>query len=312
MLLSAIAPAAVIAASDKGAACPASLTRDIPARPVTAPGGSGFAARVAHEDAREREVEITHEILRGNLPAFLRWLKPVKLKTQLPDGRRVTATICVMPDYLAIGADRDFLRIPMNLHSATEVATRFGFVLPTPKMVDAIYRHSSAHLTPQPMRAGPQMRSTDYYLRHNRRITEQRLSLGIALGTLIAGQKKDVVISNRLASHPGRIAIYGWHKRDGKPIQPLSTVHGENYADYSHGIRLVSDVMYLDGKPASVHDVLQDPELAFLLSDEGPVEILSRLIPEPPTLLAHLGLSRPDSIAHAGATILNGDQSPTF
>jgi hypothetical protein len=311
-LLLALAPAALFAAAENGAACPASLTRNIPARPANAPDGSGFAARAEHEDAREREVDITHEILRGNLPTFLRWLKPVRMKARLSDGRRVTATICVMPDYLAIGADRDFLRIPMNLHSATEVATRFGFVLPTPKMVDAIYRQSRAHLTPQPMQAGPQMRSTDYYLRHNRRIAEQRLRLGITLGALISGHKKDVVISNRLATHPDRIAIYGWHKPDGKPIQPLSTVHGVNYADYSHGIRLVSDVMYLDGKPASVHDVLQDPELASLLSDEGPVAIVSSLIPEPPTLLAHLGLARPDSIPRAAAATPGVDQSPVF
>ena len=27
-----------------------------------------------------------------------------------------------MPDYLAIGSDKDFLRIPMNLHTATAIA----------------------------------------------------------------------------------------------------------------------------------------------------------------------------------------------
>jgi hypothetical protein len=150
-------------------------------------------------------------------------------------------------------------------------------------MVDAIYQQSTAHLSPQPMQAGPQMRSTAYYIQHNRSIREQRLSLGIPLGVLISGQKKDVVISDRLASHPGRIAIYGWHKLDGKPIQPLSTVHGANYADYSHGIRLVSDTMYIDGKPTTVHKVLGDPKLASILSDEGPVAILSQLIPEPAT-----------------------------
>ena len=80
-----------------------------------------------------------------------------------------------------------------------------------------------------------------------------------------------MVISNRLTQKPGRIAIYGWHKADGKPIQPLSTVHGAGYADYSHGIRLVSEKVLVDGKLCSVYDILKDPELAPLLSDEGPM-----------------------------------------
>jgi hypothetical protein len=243
---------------------------------------------VAHADAGARETAIEREVLDGNLPTFLRWLKPVTLRATLAGGRQVTATICVMPDYLAIGADQDFLRIPTNLRTATKVASRFGFVLPTRKMVDAIYQQSEAHLRPQPMQAGPEMRSTAYYTRHNRSVSEQRSALGIPLGALISGHKKDVVLSNRLASHPGRIAIYGWHRPDGKPIQPLSTVHGASYADYSHGIRLVSDIMYLDGEPTSVHEVLADPKLAGVLSDEGPIEVLSQLIPQPLDRLARI------------------------
>jgi hypothetical protein len=288
LFLMAIGSALASASPANRITCPPALAGEIPPRPAAAPVGSRFAARAADDDAREREAAIEHEILRGNLPAFLRSLKPVKLRAKLAAGRMVTATICVMPDYLAIGTNRDFLRIPMNLHTATDVAARFGFVLPTPKMVDAIYRQSAAHLRPQPMQAGPAMHSIAYYTRHNATIHEQRLSLGIPLGVLISGQKKDVVISNRLASHPGRIAIYGWQNPDGTPIQPLSTLHDANYADYSHGIRLVSDVMYLNGEPASVQEVLENPEMAALLSDEGPVENLSRLIPTPVTRLAHL------------------------
>jgi hypothetical protein len=298
-------PESASAEAGEGVVCPTVLTRSIPPRPSAAPMGTHFAARVADRGGPDREATIEAELLRGNLPAFLRRLQPVALTAELPDGRRVTATICVMPDYLAIGANRDFLRVPMNLHTAVAVAGRFGFVLPTRKMVDAIYLQSAAHLRPQPMRAGPEMRSTDYYLRHDRSIGEQRRALGIPLGVLISGHKKDVVISNRLTSHPDRIAIYGWHELDGHPIQSLSTVHGANYADYSHGIRLVSDVVYIDGVPASLHDVLADPQLAVVLSDEGPVTGLSQLIPAPPALPPLLGLPPPGTSEHprfAGAT----------
>jgi hypothetical protein len=268
--------------------CPAALARDIPSRHAWLPQGSEFAAQVAGDDARERERVIEQDILHGDLPSFLKRLKPVTLRARLPSGRTVTATVCVTPDYLAIGSDNDFLRIPMNLHTATAVASRFGFVLPTRKMVDAIYEQSEGHLSPQPMQAGPQMRSTAYYVTHNDRIKAQRAALGIPVGALLSGHKKDVVISNRLVRQPGRIAIYGWHRLDGKPIQPLSTVHGANYADYSHGIRLVSDVVFIDGEATSIYRVLQDPTLSRVLSDEGPLQNVSELIPSQPLRVARL------------------------
>jgi hypothetical protein len=174
----------------------------------------------------------------------------------------------------------------MGLQAAAEVASQLGFVLPTPRMVDAIYRHSERHLRPQPLRAGPDMRSTAYFTHHNADILAQAQRLGIAPGVLLAGHKKDVVLSNRMDSHPGRIAIYGWHEPNGEPIQPLSTAHGIEYVDYSHGIRLISDVMLLNGKVTSVHEVLSDAQRAVVLSDEGPVPSLARYIPQRPHKLA--------------------------
>jgi len=267
----------VNANSGDAARCPSTLAGGIPARPASAPDGSDFARNIAAGGSQLREAAIEEELLRGNVPRFLRWLKPVKLRQLLPGGRKVSATICVMPDYLAVGNDRDFLRLPMNLHTAANVANQLGFILPTRKMVDAIYQQAEVHLRPQPMQPGPQMSSTSYYVRHNRSVTEQISAFNAPLGTLISGNKKDVVITNRLAARPGRIAIYGWHQPDGKPIQPLSTVHGATYADYSHGIRLISDTVFIDGEPASIRKVLKDPELATILSDEGPLTTASLL-----------------------------------
>ena len=249
------------------------LTRAIPARSLQDLTGSQFVRYVSNMDARDREQAILEQISKGNLPEFLRKLVPVRLQGQLAAGKDLVATIFVTPDYLAIGSDADFLRIPMNLHTALAVAQRFGFVLPTRKMVDAIYLQSRYHLIPQPMPAGAQMRSTDYYWTHNELIEDQEHAIGAPLGALVSGDKKDVVMSNRLAAHLGRIAIYGWHRGTGEPIQPLSTVHGANYADYSHGIRLVSEWAVIDGKLASVRDLLHDRSTAAILSEEGPIRI---------------------------------------
>jgi len=239
----------------------------IPQRPGDAITGSQFARETAGWPDRERQRAAASELARGNLPQSWRQLVPVELRYEPAVGDPITATIWVMPDYLAIGPDDDFLYIPLSWPSATAVASRFGCVVPTPKMVDAIYRQSQAHLEPQPMRAGPQMRSIAYTERHQQMIDAQRT--GIPLGVLIAGHKKDVVLTDRLFDRPDRVAIYGWHRLDGRPIQPLSTVHGVRYADYSHGVRLVWGQVRIHGEWRSIYEVLADPTLAPLLNYEG-------------------------------------------
>lgn len=262
------------------------LTKQIPQRSAQTLTGSQFVNLLTTIGTTRREQAIGEQLLQGNIPDFLRQLKPVTLKQRDRNGRLVQATIFVTPDYLAIGSQDDFIRMPMDFHTASKVAKSLGFILPTRRMVDAIYDQSENHFTPQPLPPGPQMCSTRYYQRHNQKIHSQRQAHGIALGTLVSGHKKDIVISNRLLRKPGRIAIYGWHRSNGSPIQPLSTIHGAGYADYSHGVRLVSNQVLVDGKLRSVYDILQDPNLASLLSDEGPMLGL-HAAPQQPIMSAH-------------------------
>ena len=85
---------------------------------------------------------------------------------------------------------------------------------------------------------------------------------------MIAGIKKDVVICNAIKTKPGYVAIYGWHYLTGVRIQPLYTGHVDWYVDYSHGIRLVNTVVRVDGMAMNAYDILNDPILYKLLSDE--------------------------------------------
>ena len=108
------------------------------------------------------------------------------------------------------------------------VAQAWGATLPTTAIVDAIYQRAETQLTPAPIAPGPHMRSMRTILQHRDLI---RRELGGFMG-LTAGHKKDVVLTGRYRTRPDRVAIYGWHRPDGRPIQPLSTVHGASYADY--------------------------------------------------------------------------------
>ncbi|MFC2969166.1 hypothetical protein [Acidimangrovimonas pyrenivorans] len=268
---SAVPAAAAGSATRATHGCAKTLTRDIPARPAAAPSGSAVMNKLLDLSGSKRDAAVRDQLLAGNVPGFLRDLAPVRFSGTEPDGSKVEVTICVTPDYLAVGNDRDFVRVPLGLPAAAEVADRFGFLLPTPKMVDAIYRQAQVRLAPSPMQPGRMMTSTAYLLRHNHTVQSQRARLGVSQDELTAGDKKDVVLSARLRRAPGKVAIYGWHRSNGRPIQPLSTVHVARYADYSHGIRLVSDTAFVNGKPVPLATVMQDPKLAALISREGPI-----------------------------------------
>lgn len=251
--------------------CPASLTRSMPGRKSSAMAGSAIVAEAGALNGTERDRYLAGKLLNGNLPAFLRNLTPVVFLGNDAAGQKTLITLCVTPDYLAVGDDQDYVRVPLGLPAAAQVAERFGFMLPTTRIVDAIYAQADLKLAPQPMPAGPQMRSTRYFNRHNATVEGQCRAAGLHIGELIAGQKKDLVLSNVLRAHPGRVAIYGWHRTNGQPIQPLSTVHDEFYADYSHGIRLVSQTAFVDGRAVALADLLADPAYAAILSKEGPI-----------------------------------------
>jgi hypothetical protein len=250
------------------------LTRHLklPQRSVDSIGGAAFVDRLQTLDLEQREAAILREITSGNFPEFLRRLKsvPIPGKVRGPNGgteREVTASLQVMPDYLAVGSDADFVRIPVTPQTAQQIADRFGCILPTRKMADAIDQHAELHLQPHPLTKDRESVAT--FLAHHRIIEQQRA--GKALGLLTIGTKKDIVLSPRIFERPNRLAIYGWRQLDRKPIQPLTIVHSDRYVDYSHGARLLLNAVEIDGQITKLTDVLADPNRCGLVSDEGPM-----------------------------------------
>ncbi len=214
------------------------------------------------------------EILRGNVPNFERFLTPVERRLTSGPYRGQILRFWALPDYLAIGSDRDYVRVPLNLHSVKLLAQKLDLSLPTAKMVDDIYAQAKVKLKPTPLPLNKAITSTGNIIKHDGLVQNQLSRSGWRPGLLVAGHKKDVVQSRRLTKKPGSIAIYGWHQNNAKPIQPLSTVHSADYADYSHGIRLVSNAVEIGTKTLDLRDVLSQNPTANLLSDEG-------VIPQP-------------------------------
>ncbi len=246
-------------------------------RPSDAADGDSFGALVVSLPRAQREESVFQEVMKGNIPQFLRRLVPITSRTSI-GGTEHTLVWHVLPDYLAIGSDDNYILMPMTPVLAQRLADTLRCTLPTRNMVDTIYKHARVKLAPQPIPPGEAMTTLRVFTQHNDSIRIRRTALlkQHPLGELVGGHKKDVIISNAIVSGvrpaaPKPVVIYGWHQLDGVPIQPLYNGHGETYADYSHGIRLVQDTMMLDGVPVTAASILTDQTLWPLLSDEGQI-----------------------------------------
>ena len=243
-------------------------------RSAAALSGSEFSKSIRDTaiTLEEREKVIYEEIRSGNIPDFYRNLKEIK-DTIIADGISHTIRYYVSPDFLAIGSDSDYFYCPMRPQLAQKVANLTKCSLPTRKISDRIYQNAGVKMIPEPIPPSPQMVTVPVFETHNTLVnTQRKLSiLKQPLGSLVAGNKKDVVISNKIYNDKGllRVVIYGWHKPDGKAIQPLYNGHNTLHVDYSHGIRLVQNKVWVDGKKTSVQKILASKVLHRLLSDEG-------------------------------------------
>jgi len=243
-------------------------------RADSALAGHALAVSLQTLDLQARETEIFKAIDQGNIPAFMRHPIPVSFEDTLA-GVPYMVTISVLPDYLCLGSDEDYFLMPMTPILAQRVMDRIGGILPTRKMVALIWKAASVKLEPAPIPPSAAMVTMVVFDQHNNMVHYYRdaeLELH-PLGELVAGHKKDVILSNEIATNPRKVVIYGWQYPDGTVIQQLYTGHVNWYADYSHGVRVVAAQCVVNDSAMLVADVLQDPLLYRLLSDEeGPME----------------------------------------
>jgi len=175
---------------------------------------------------------------------------------------------------MAIGSDQDYLYIPLTPSTAQYLADKLNCSLPTRKIVDKIYTNSEFTLSPQPIPPSDKMTTIQVFEQHTDSIKQQFSILGFdrsAFG-IVAGHKKDIIISNKIYAPDlsnESVVIYGWHLGEDNPIQPVYNGHTAMYADYSHGVRLISRLAFINGDSIHLDDILRDPDLSILLSGEG-------------------------------------------
>lgn len=238
----------------------------LPAVPeMQKPGGSAFYAQAAACNWQQRDSLASAWFNAGFIPRFLQHFVPVTVHgIDSARGRKIKLVYYVSPDYFSLGNDGDWARVPITPMLSQQVAQQLGCIMTTTRMADDIYAAAKVKLPTVPMYA---FRDSTVTMWHHHLIIEGQRK---GRKGLIAGIKKDVVITEKLAtSRPDRVAIYGWHKPDGRPIQPLYTGHVNWYVDYSHGTRLVSRRIKVNGKWMDVEAVAADPALLRLLTHES-------------------------------------------
>jgi hypothetical protein len=220
---------------------------------------------------------IVSEVLAGNVPQAMRSFRKVVIHTAVTDSVPAlaephTIELLVLPDYVMIGTDEDYVRMPMSPLAAQAIARELDCSLPTAYIVDRINDVAEGRLDIFAFRPrGNRNSDPIVYQDHNHVLMRMFEMRGYRLGQFISGLKKDIIQTcwrHLSPQYPHEVVIYGWHHPDGHPQQPMFLRHADYYADYSHGVRLVSNHVLVDGVHYNLPDLLRHPVLYALLSDE--------------------------------------------
>jgi hypothetical protein len=136
----------------------------------------------------------------------------------------------VSPTYLA----------PIGIGEAFEIAKANGLVVPTPRMVNAIWQAADLKLAPHPQAhdgTAKTMNARALTDKQNDYIAQQ---IDGREFNLLGGTHKDIVfVDTAFGKAVNKPGIYGWHKLDGSVIQQEMWGHSLDWKDYSQGLRLI-------------------------------------------------------------------------
>ena len=245
----------------------------IPARSACL-SGKEIEEKVLKLSGQAREDYFLSLAQAGNVPDFYRQVCGINLGNSLAQ-----AGLEVACDYLCFGEDDDYVYAQVNIETAQKIADVFDMMLPTPKLVDEIWKQAAVQLRPLPW--GPPYDNTMFssrrLLAQSRKIEAQRRKVSTPLGALTAGNFKDYVLVDGFATAPKQTCIYGWQMPPhGTVIQYLAlNAHERVYTDYSQAPRFCGKILEVRSgagqncQPIPVKDAMQEPDLCTLISNRG-------------------------------------------
>jgi hypothetical protein len=281
----------------------------IPARvgdPVT---GRQFIDDLKKLGPAERQAHILKLLDDGQVPDFLRDLYKVEL-VDVPDadGNLHKVQYSVMPDFVAIGTNDDYVLVPMNSEMAQHVLLSWDMAPPTAQMVDQIATRGPevqfrADTGTKAFRPYDSAEGLEKYYQRNEQVTG-RDYYDAWLDWTGTGPDSSVVKHSELGGHPavGHMKEFvmmpaetlkgasdldpakgdtnpdtiGMYHRtiqnDNGPGKGVPLDHNEQYFDYSQGLRAVSPIVYVDGTPMHISDVLKHDKLHTVLSGDGKMQ----------------------------------------
>ena len=229
-------------------------------------------------EGQHREDVVLHAVQMHQASAWWYENLPIHYTQKLKDGQNHSVTFFINPDELCFedSLSADLFYTPLSFASVRKLSASLKSYPLTAKLVNLVYQDATIKLWAAPIAPDDLMTTSQRFLDHSDLIMGQLSERTLVLPkgeALVAGHKKDYVLTKKLFNEQGREAIYGWFDRDGQIIQPVSLFHWEHWVDYSHGVRLVRDQILVDGVPRSYLETLADPFYSELLSDEGPIKV---------------------------------------
>lgn len=210
-------------------------------------------------------------------------------------------------DQSGAAATAQAVRICMSARLEQQVADALNCALLTSRIAELRYGARAVTIPPFPMTATAQdlalMSTSGRMVLESQKMDAAIEAVGGAeAGSLVGTTGKDWILDNGALAHPGKATNFGWFLPKGTaspwrgvPIYPSpgltamvvqqpSWAHDIAHADYSQQCVLVSRSCTVDGQPRDLLDVLVDPDLASLVSSQGPLKIVRQPgIPEPVT-----------------------------
>lgn len=265
--------------------------------------GSVWAQTLPEKASAQREQMILDAVRRRDIPP-IQW---IPITTYHGD---LSATFFISADALRIGDATDSVRVTASHKTAQRIADDLGAALLTPKLSDEFWKAAQVKLPPkahpdaQKWVEGGTMANTskmlEYHAYIDRLIHEAYEKAGGPVTVADVGKDwvntirlfKDPPASSIGEKSPVRSAEYGWHTTAAWPyksetlpgvnvFQPVGLAHGIDHVDYSQTVRLVRrDVKLCDPRiggvtgpcvTVDIATVATDPELAPLISNEGPL-----------------------------------------